>query len=78
MKKRFNVDVVMELMKKLLDDCIVDSLIVERYGDFSLTIPSELTDWQIKKIIEILQNYPFLAFAFLHDAGLKIFEEGDC
>jgi len=75
---RFNVDVMTELTKKLLD-CNVDALIVERDGDdFTLTIPSELHDWQIKKITEIMQNYPFLRFSFVHDAGLIIFEDGDC
>jgi hypothetical protein len=77
MKNKFNVDVVTELTKKLLD-CNVDALIVERDGDdFTLTIPSELHDWQIKKIMEILQNYPFLVFSFVHDTGLMIFEDGN-
>jgi len=78
MENKFNIDVATELAKKLLDSCNVNSLIIERDGDFTLTIPDELHDWQIKKITEIMQNYPFLRFSFVHDTGLIIFEDGDC
>jgi len=78
-EKKFKIDIVDDIVKALFQDCGVEKLLIEESKtDFTLTIQETVFDWQLRKLVELFQKYPFLTYSLEPNEGLVIYEgEGE-